>query len=142
MQKKKMGAVVSVTSDFSSSESESEEVEPKFSSSEASDSSDSDGLETWMILGRANQDGDQSISLNLKGVCVSSSGETPICFQRFVFWICLLFVLAELVSIYLQHIDKEAGVIACTVVLRVHTHRPRSVCMFPEFVCSLPPMHL
>lgn len=76
MQKKKMGAIVSVTSDSSSSESEWEESESKSVSSEASDdsnSSDSDGLENWMILGRENQDGDQSISLNLEGVCVSGS---------------------------------------------------------------------
>lgn len=84
MQKKKMGAIVSVTSDSSSSESEWEESESKSVSSEASDdsdSSDSDGLENWMILGRANQDGDQSISLNLEGVC---SGGTPLCFRPFV----------------------------------------------------------
>lgn len=85
MQKKKMGAIVSVTSDSSSSESESEEPESKSASSESSDSSDSEGLENWMILGRENQDGDQSISLNLEGVCVSGSGTTPICFQPLLF---------------------------------------------------------
>lgn len=85
MQKKTTGAIVSVTSDSSSSESESEDTESKSTSSEASDSSDSDGLENWMILGRENQDGDQSISLNLEGVCVSGSGMTLICFQRFLF---------------------------------------------------------
>lgn len=85
MQKKKIGAIVSVTSDSSSSESELEDSESKSASSEASDSSDSDGLENWMILGRENQDGDQSISLNLEGVCVSGSGTTPICFQLFLF---------------------------------------------------------
>lgn len=58
--------------DSSSSESDSEESESKSDtdspeSSELSESSDSDGLENWMLLGRGNQDGDQSISLNLEG---------------------------------------------------------------------------
>lgn len=82
-----MGAIVSVSSDSSSSESEWEESDSKSVSSEASDdsdSSDSDDLENWMILGRENQDGDQSISLNLEGVCVSGSGGTPLCFRPFV----------------------------------------------------------
>ncbi len=67
-----------VTVDSSSSESVSEESESKpesdssdssdlSDSSDSSNSSDSDGLENWMILGRGNQDGDQSISLNLEG---------------------------------------------------------------------------
>ncbi|XP_013868716.1 zinc finger CCHC domain-containing protein 7 [Austrofundulus limnaeus] len=38
-----------------------------------SDSSDSDGLENWMLLGQGMQDGDQSISLNLEGGSVSSA---------------------------------------------------------------------
>lgn len=75
--KKKTGLIVPVTSDFSSSESDSEESESKPVSSAASDesdSSDSEGLENWMILGQGNQDGDQSISLNLEGTCDNSSG--------------------------------------------------------------------
>ncbi|XP_051240938.1 zinc finger CCHC domain-containing protein 7 isoform X2 [Dicentrarchus labrax] len=72
-QKRKGGLGVPVTVDSSSSESDSEESESKSESSESSgssessDSSDSDGLENWMILGPGNQDGDQSISLNLEG---------------------------------------------------------------------------
>ncbi|XP_041789409.1 zinc finger CCHC domain-containing protein 7 [Chelmon rostratus] len=63
---------VPVTVDSSSSESDSEVSESK-SESDSSDSSDSDGLENWMILGRGNQDGDQSISLNLEGGSVSDA---------------------------------------------------------------------
>lgn len=89
-----MGAVVSVTSESSSSESE--ESETKSLSSESSDDSDSDSdrLENWMILGRENQDGDQSISLNLEGVCVSSSGGSPLCLGSLFFlqWGICLFV--------------------------------------------------
>ncbi|XP_044046079.1 zinc finger CCHC domain-containing protein 7 [Siniperca chuatsi] len=68
-QKRKRSLSVPVTVDSSSSESDSEESESKSESksSESSDSSDSDGLENWMILGPGNQDGDQSISLNLEG---------------------------------------------------------------------------
>lgn len=44
-------------------------------SSDLSDSDDSDDLENWMILGRGNQDGDQSISLNLEGKLSSNAGE-------------------------------------------------------------------
>ncbi|XP_035515895.1 zinc finger CCHC domain-containing protein 7 [Morone saxatilis] len=75
-QKRKNGLGVPVTVDSSSSESDSEESDSKSESSESSessgssgssDSSDSDGLENWMILGPGNQDGDQSISLNLEG---------------------------------------------------------------------------
>lgn len=44
-------------------------------SSDLSDSDDSDDLENWMILGRGNQDGDQSISLNLEGKLDSNAGE-------------------------------------------------------------------
>ncbi|TWW59371.1 hypothetical protein D4764_06G0009010 [Takifugu flavidus] len=43
-------------------------------SSDLSDSDDSDDLENWMILGRGNQDGDQSISLNLEGKFDSNAG--------------------------------------------------------------------
>uniref|UniRef100_H3CFQ2 Zinc finger CCHC domain-containing protein 7 n=1 Tax=Tetraodon nigroviridis TaxID=99883 RepID=H3CFQ2_TETNG len=60
-----LGTPLSV--DSSSSESDSEESESKLCSPDSSDSSDSDDLENWMILGRGNQDGDQSISLNLEG---------------------------------------------------------------------------
>lgn len=109
-----MGAIVSVTSDSSSSESESEESGSLSVSSEASDdsdSSDSDGLENWMILGRENQDGDQSISLNLEGVCAGGSGGTRLCFRLFVSRKTgdLSFVPFSRgpVLIYLQHIDKE-----------------------------------
>ncbi|XP_029295002.1 zinc finger CCHC domain-containing protein 7 [Cottoperca gobio] len=55
-QKKSLSVPVTVVS--STSESDSQESESE---------SDSDGLENWMILGRGNQDGDQSISLNLEG---------------------------------------------------------------------------
>uniref|UniRef100_A0A3Q2ZPJ2 Zinc finger CCHC domain-containing protein 7 n=1 Tax=Kryptolebias marmoratus TaxID=37003 RepID=A0A3Q2ZPJ2_KRYMA len=58
--------VVSSSSAASESESESESSE--------SDSSDSDGLENWMMLDQGMQDGDQSISLNLKGGSDSSTG--------------------------------------------------------------------
>lgn len=65
--KRKRSFCVPVTLDSSSSESESksEESESK-SESDSYDSSDSDGLESWMILGPAKQDGDQCISLNLE----------------------------------------------------------------------------
>lgn len=68
-----------VTVDSSSSETDSEESESKPESdspdsSDSSDLSDSDGLENWMILGRGNQDGDQSISLNLEGGSDSNAG--------------------------------------------------------------------
>ncbi|XP_059194148.1 zinc finger CCHC domain-containing protein 7 [Centropristis striata] len=60
-QKRSHSEPVNVVS--SSSESDSEE-----SKSDSSDSSsDSDALENWMILGRGQQDGDHSISLNLEG---------------------------------------------------------------------------
>lgn len=57
--------------DSSGSESDSEESESRLSSPDSSDSSD---LENWMILGRGNQDGDQSISLNLEGKLHSNAG--------------------------------------------------------------------
>ncbi|XP_038569426.1 zinc finger CCHC domain-containing protein 7 [Micropterus salmoides] len=72
-QKQKRSLSVPVTVDSSSSESDSEESESKSEiesaseSSDSFDSSDSDGLENWMILGPGNQDGDQTISLNLEG---------------------------------------------------------------------------
>lgn len=52
-------------------------------SSDLSDSSDSDDLENWMILGQGNEDGDQSISLNLEGKVDGNAGElfTFICFM-------------------------------------------------------------
>lgn len=53
-------------------------------SSDLSDSDDSDDLENWMILGRGNQDGDQSISLNLEGKLNSNAGE----FFPFPFFVC------------------------------------------------------
>ncbi|KAM8880299.1 zinc finger CCHC domain-containing protein 7 isoform 1-T2 [Spinachia spinachia] len=52
-----------VTVDSSTSASSSADS----SQSDSSDPSDSDDLENWMILGRGQQDGDQSISLNLEG---------------------------------------------------------------------------
>ncbi|CAF92413.1 unnamed protein product, partial [Tetraodon nigroviridis] len=67
-----LGTPLSV--DSSSSESDSEESESKLCSPDSSDSSDSDDLENWMILGRGNQDGDQSISLNLEGKLHSNAG--------------------------------------------------------------------
>lgn len=77
-QKRRKNLIVPVAVDSSSSESDSEESESKpetdssdssdsSESSESSESSDSDGLENWMLLGRGNQDGDQTISLNLEG---------------------------------------------------------------------------
>ncbi|XP_017262570.1 zinc finger CCHC domain-containing protein 7 [Kryptolebias marmoratus] len=69
-QKRKRSPVVPVTvvsSSSAASESESE------SESSESDSSDSDGLENWMMLDQGMQDGDQSISLNLKGGSDSST---------------------------------------------------------------------
>lgn len=63
-----------VSVDSSSSESDSEESESRLWSPDSSDSSDSDDLENWMILGRGNQDGDQSISLNLEGKLHSNAG--------------------------------------------------------------------
>ncbi|XP_073334206.1 zinc finger CCHC domain-containing protein 7 [Pagrus major] len=59
-QKRKRSLGKPVIVDLSSSESDSD-------SDSLSDSSDSEDLENWMILGRGNQDGDQSISLNLEG---------------------------------------------------------------------------
>ncbi|XP_056228615.1 zinc finger CCHC domain-containing protein 7 [Seriola aureovittata] len=70
-QKRKSSLSVPVTVDSSSSESDSEESESRSEcesdSSDSSDSPDSDCLENWMILGPGNQEGDQSISLNLEG---------------------------------------------------------------------------
>lgn len=57
-----------VTVYSSSSESDFEESES------TPDSSDSEGLENWMILGRGNQDGDHSISLNLEGGSYGNTG--------------------------------------------------------------------
>ena len=59
----------------SSSDSDSEDSESK-SGSDSSDSSDSDNLENWMILGQGQQDGDQTISLNLEGGSDSNTGES------------------------------------------------------------------
>lgn len=42
-------------------------VDISSSESDSDLSSDSEDLENWMILGRGNQDGDQTISLNLEG---------------------------------------------------------------------------
>ncbi|XP_068177633.1 zinc finger CCHC domain-containing protein 7 isoform X2 [Antennarius striatus] len=69
-QKRKMAVGAPVMVDSSSSESSDSESSESKSPSELpdpSDSSDSDYLENWMILGRGNQDGDKSISLNLEG---------------------------------------------------------------------------
>ncbi|CAN9510425.1 unnamed protein product [Ophioblennius macclurei] len=65
-RKKKSSCHAPVIVDSSSSEFESEESECE-SEPDSLDSSESDALENWMILGRGNQDGDQSISLNLEG---------------------------------------------------------------------------
>ncbi|KAJ0050930.1 hypothetical protein NL108_009924 [Boleophthalmus pectinirostris] len=56
----------------SDSESESQAQSPSVLGS--SSSSDSDDLENWMILGCGQQEGDQSISLNLDGVAESETG--------------------------------------------------------------------
>lgn len=64
--------------DSSSPELDSEDSECNLDSSDSSDlsdSSDSDDLENWMILGRGNEDGDQSISLNLEGKLDGNAGE-------------------------------------------------------------------
>lgn len=86
--------------DSSSSESDSEESESKSEtdpseSSESSESSDSDGLENWMLLGRGNQDGDQTISLNLEGGCDSNAG-VCVFVHIYVAYVCTLFVLGVL----------------------------------------------
>ncbi|XP_069553561.1 zinc finger CCHC domain-containing protein 7 isoform X1 [Brachyistius frenatus] len=65
---------VPVIVNSSSSQSDSEESECK-SESASSDSSDSDSLENWMILGRGKQEGDQGISLNVKGELDSHTGK-------------------------------------------------------------------
>ncbi|KAK7929434.1 hypothetical protein WMY93_005829 [Mugilogobius chulae] len=66
-QVKKRGIDAAVPVNVSSSDSQSEsEFQCVLGSS--SSSSDSDDLENWMILGRGQQEGDQSISLNLDGV--------------------------------------------------------------------------
>lgn len=64
-QKRTLGVPVTVVS--SNSESDSSESESN------SESESSDDLENWMILGPGNQDGDQSISLNLEGGSDSSA---------------------------------------------------------------------
>lgn len=74
----------------SSSESDLEELQSKsdstsLASSDSSDSSESDDLENWMILGRGNQDGDQSISLNLEGGTDSNAGGMFLCNMTFIF---------------------------------------------------------
>lgn len=86
--------------DSSSSESDSEESESKSEtdpseSSESSESSDSDDLENWMLLGRGNQDGDQTISLNLEGGCDSNAGVCACLFiymllmcVHCLYWVC------------------------------------------------------
>uniref|UniRef100_A0AAV2LMI4 Zinc finger CCHC domain-containing protein 7 n=1 Tax=Knipowitschia caucasica TaxID=637954 RepID=A0AAV2LMI4_KNICA len=57
---------------LSSSESDSE---PEFQCvSDSSSLSDSDDMENWMILGPGDQEGDQSISLNLDGVAEGEPG--------------------------------------------------------------------
>uniref|UniRef100_A0A3B4VJI6 Zinc finger CCHC domain-containing protein 7 n=1 Tax=Seriola dumerili TaxID=41447 RepID=A0A3B4VJI6_SERDU len=61
-------------SDSEESESRSESELDSSDSSDSSDSPDSDCLENWMILGRGNQEGDQSISLNLEGGSDSNTG--------------------------------------------------------------------
>lgn len=61
--------------DSSSPELDSGDSESNLDSSDSSDSSDSDDLENWMILGRGNEDGDQSISLNLEGKVDGNAGE-------------------------------------------------------------------
>lgn len=65
---------VSVDSSSSESDLEESESKPESDLSDSSDSSNSIGLENWMILGWENQDGDQSISLNLEGGFDSSAG--------------------------------------------------------------------
>ncbi|XP_076585777.1 zinc finger CCHC domain-containing protein 7 [Chaetodon auriga] len=72
-QKKSHSVPVTVDSSSSESDSQGSESKSESDSSDLSDSSDSDGLENWMILGRGNQDGDQSISLNLEGRSVSDA---------------------------------------------------------------------
>ncbi|KAM9792730.1 zinc finger CCHC domain-containing protein 7 [Neosynchiropus ocellatus] len=52
------------------------EVVDLCSSNSDTDSSDSDSLENWMILGRGKEDGDQSISLNLDDKRDATSDDT------------------------------------------------------------------
>lgn len=68
-------------------------------SSDLSDSDDSDDLENWMILGRGNQDGDQSISLNLEGKFDSNAGEF---FPLSLFCLCMYNVQNENNDYFLQ----------------------------------------
>lgn len=65
-----------MTVDLISSESDSEESEsePGSDSPDSCESSDSEVVENWMILGHGKQAGDKSISLNLVGGSDSSSG--------------------------------------------------------------------
>ncbi|KAJ0033074.1 hypothetical protein NQD34_000181 [Periophthalmus magnuspinnatus] len=65
-------AQVTVPVNISSSESESESESQ--SVLDSSSCSDSDHVENWMILSHGQQDGDQSISLNLDGVVESETG--------------------------------------------------------------------
>ncbi|XP_033869680.3 zinc finger CCHC domain-containing protein 7 [Acipenser ruthenus] len=54
-------------------ESVAVEKSKKYQDGETSDSDDSDHVESWMILGRANQDGDNTILLNLDGSSASEN---------------------------------------------------------------------
>ncbi|XP_077574507.1 zinc finger CCHC domain-containing protein 7 isoform X2 [Stigmatopora nigra] len=60
-------AVVTLNSSSSGSDSEPEFKCQSESSSSQSSSCDSDVVENWMILGQGHQDGDNTISLNMKG---------------------------------------------------------------------------
>lgn len=155
-QKKKRSLTMTVTVDSTSSESDLEESKSE-SESDSSDSSDSDSLENWMILGRGQQDGDQSISLNLEGGADSSAGLSLfICV--YPWWICCallealwyVFYASECVRVtkrieaasifygpahsehlaYLQHIDKERVQPFTTTFVCVCAHVSMYICSF------------
>ncbi|XP_051940215.1 zinc finger CCHC domain-containing protein 7 isoform X1 [Hippocampus zosterae] len=65
---RKVDVITPVTLDSSASQSDSElEYKSDSDLSLSSNSSHSDVVEKWMILGQGNEDGDQCISLNLEG---------------------------------------------------------------------------
>ncbi|XP_020786227.2 zinc finger CCHC domain-containing protein 7 [Boleophthalmus pectinirostris] len=72
-QVKRAAVPINVSSSESESDSESESQAQSPSVLGSSSSSDSDDLENWMILGCGQQEGDQSISLNLDGVAESET---------------------------------------------------------------------
>ncbi|XP_028999120.1 zinc finger CCHC domain-containing protein 7 [Betta splendens] len=64
--KRKRASPIPVSVPSSGSSSEDSKSQSESESESESESSDSEALQNWMILGRSQQDGDQSISLNLE----------------------------------------------------------------------------